>query len=209
MVEQPGNTGHFANDDGSPDRAIRMAETPEQLLEALRVGRVLVAIVASADEVDESGADKSSHMSVVSMLSSDGRRGLLAFTGLDALQSWDPTARPVPVSGADAARAALDDGCEAVVVDVAGPNARVIIEADLIDLAGVDRLDYATHLAQQQMDDTFGVGEVQVQVAHDRLQMHSVRIGQSEVAAALEHMQRVLALVPAGIEVLTEPEPDQ
>lgn len=199
MREQP---GRFDNDDGSEDLAIRTAETSAQLLEALRHGRVLVAIVATADEVDEMGADKSSHMSVVSMLSSDGRRGLLAFTGLDSLQSWDPTARPVPVSGTDAARAALDDGCEAVVIDVAGPNSRVIIEADLVELAGIDRLDYATRLAQQYMDDTFGAGEVQVTVAHDRLQIHSVHIGQSVLTGALERMPRVLALVPAGIEVL-------
>jgi len=176
--EQP---GRFDNDDGSPDLAIRTAQTPEKLLDALRAGRVLVAIVATADETNETtGADKSSHMSVVSMLSADGRRGLLAFTGLDALQSWDPTARPVPVSGADAARAALDDGCEA------------------------DPLDYALRLAQQQLDNAFGAGEVQVTIARDRLQMHSARIGRVKITAALEQMPRVLALVPAGIEVLAE-----
>jgi len=200
--EQP---GRFDNDDGSPDLAIRTAQTPEKLLDALRAGRVLVAIVATADETDETtGADKSSHMSVVSMLSADGRRGLLAFTGLDALQSWDPTARPVPVSGADAARAALDDGCEAMVIDVAGPRQQVVIEADLVALADIDPLDYALRLAQQQLDNAFGAGEVQVTIARDRLQMHSARIGRAKITAALEQMPRVLALVPAGIEVLAE-----
>lgn len=201
--EQP---GQFDDDDGSADEAIRSAQTPEQLLQALRTGRVIAAIVATAEETDEiTGADKSSHMSVVSMVSADGRRGLLAFTGLDALQRWDPIARPVPVSGTDAARAALDDGCEAMVIDVAGPSTRVLIEADLIELAGIDRLDYVRQLTQQAMDDKFGAGEIQVSAVHERLRVESARIGQSVIAGALEQLPRVLALVPAGIEVLADP----
>ncbi len=199
MREQP---GRFDNDDGSADLAIRSARTPEQLLQALNAGRVLVAIVATADEIDHDGSDKSSNMSVVSMVSADGRRGLLAFTGLDALQAWDPTARPVPVSGPDAARAALDDGCEAMVIDVAGPSNRVVIEADLISLAGIDRLEYVTELAQRALDEQFGAGEARVSGQADRLQVASDRIGQGELTQALQRMPRVLALVPAGIEVL-------
>jgi len=199
--EQP---GRFHNDDGSADLAIRSARTPEQLLQALNAGRVLVAIVATADERGDDGSDKSSHMSVVSMVSADGRRGLLAFTGLDALQAWDPTARPVPVSGADAARAALDDGCEAMVIDVAGPRNQVVIEADLIALTGIDRPEYVRELAQKALDEQFGVGATWVGAEDDRLQVASDRIGSSELTQALQRLPRVLALVPAGIEVLAD-----
>ena len=201
MREQP---GRFHNDDGSADLAIRSARTPEQLLQALNAGRVLVAIVATADERGDDGSDKSSHMSVVSMVSADGRRGLLAFTGLDALQAWDPTARPVPVSGADAARAALDDGCEAMVIDVAGPRNQVVIEADLIALTGIDRPEYVRELAQKALDEQFGVGATWVGAEDDRLQVASDRIGSSELTQALQRLPRVLALVPAGIEVLAD-----
>ena len=195
--EQP---GQFDDDDGSADEVIRSSQTPEQLLHALRTGRVIAAIVATAEETDEiTGADKSSHMSA------DGRRGLLAFTGLNALQRWDPIARPVPVSGTDAARAALDDGCEAMVIDVAGPRTLVVIEADLIELAGIDRLDYVRQLTQQAMDDKFGAGEIHVSAVHERLRVESAHIGQSEIAGALEQLPRVLALVPAGVEVLAHP----
>jgi len=165
---------------------------------------VLVAIVATADERGDDGSDKSSHMSVVSMVSADGRRGLLAFTGLDALQAWDPSARPVPVSGTDAARAALDDGCEAMVIDVAGPRNQVVIEADLIALAGIDRLEYVRDLAQRALDEQFGAGAIRVGAQNDRLQVASDRIGQSELTQALQRLPRVLALVPAGIEVLAD-----
>ncbi len=201
MREQP---GRFDNDDGSADLAIRSAQSAEQLLQALNAGRVLVAIVATADERGDDGSEKSSHMSVVSMVSADGRRGLLAFTGLDALQAWDPTARPVPVSGIDAARAALDDGCEAMVIDVAGPRNQVVIEADLISLAGIDRPEYVRELAQKALDEQFGVGATWVGAEDDRLQVASDRIGPSELTQALHRLPRVLALVPAGIEVLAD-----
>ena len=97
--------------------------------------RLLVAIVADADEVDESGADKSSHMSAVSMVNSKGERGLLAFTGMDSMALWDSGARPVPITGPDAARAALDDRCAALVIDVLGPTRHVVTGNRLTFLA--------------------------------------------------------------------------
>jgi hypothetical protein len=119
---------------------IREAVDSFSLTTALRAGRVIVAVVAVADETAEVNgvtADKSSEMSLVSMIAKDGRRGLLAFTGIDALRAWDPSARPVPVSGIDAARAALDDDCEALVLDVAGPRMQVVPEVDLVALIDV------------------------------------------------------------------------
>ena len=127
----------FPDDDGSADPVLRglLAQRGGSLVEALRSRRLLVAVVAVADEVDESGADKSSHMAVVSMISASGDRGLLAFTGLDSMANWDPTARPVPVTGSDAAGAALADGAQALVIDVQGPVRAVVSGADLADLA--------------------------------------------------------------------------
>ena len=51
----------------------------------------------------------------------DGRLALLAFTGLEQMQRWDPDARPVPVPARTAALAALQDGAEALLIDLAGP----------------------------------------------------------------------------------------
>ena len=109
---------------------------PPSWLERLRRCRLLVAVVAVADEVDDDGADKGSHMAVVSMISAAGDKGLLAFTGLDSMVRWDPEARPVPVTGEAAARAALDDGAQALVIDVLGPSRVVVSGADLESLAG-------------------------------------------------------------------------
>ncbi|NYG56035.1 SseB family protein [Nocardioides perillae] len=108
-------------------------------LAVLQHARVLVPVVAVADEVevDEHGLahDKSSDMAAVLMRGRDGRLALLAFTGTAALQAWDPAARPVPVSLRDAARAALQDDAAAVVLDVAGPATYVVQGADLEALA--------------------------------------------------------------------------
>jgi hypothetical protein len=139
--------GRFTADDGSTDpdicAALRAPVDPERLRDAMQAGRLIVAVVASPADTGESGG---SQMSVVSMVAADGRRGLLAFTGLDAMHRWNPHARPVPVSGPEVAQAALDDGCEAVVIDVAGPSSAVVAEPDLVELANRDPLDHAAAL---------------------------------------------------------------
>ena len=196
--------GRFRDDDGSPDSSIRHASDHRSLVDALRVGRVIVAVVAVADETDDIGgltAEKSSDMSVVSMIAADGRRALLAFTGLDALREWDPTARPVPVSGVDAARAAVDDGCEAIVLDVAGPRLQVIPEIDLLTLAGVDPLDHARQVTVEILEGAFGSTNFDVAIVGERLRVRSgdERIDGSTIASAIT--PRILALVPGGVEV--------
>jgi len=128
----------FGSDDGSPDVVLRalLEADSEAAVEHLAQARLLVAVVAVADEIDqESGADKDSHMAVVSMVNATGERGLLAFTGLDSMALWDPTARPVPVSGVAAAQAAIDDGNSALVIDVCGPHRFVVAEERLKNLA--------------------------------------------------------------------------
>lgn len=79
-------------------------------------------------------------MSVVSLQAQDGRRALLVFTGLDALQSWQPDARPVPVTVDRAAQTARNEDLTAVLIDVAGPNALVIEGEILSELAAGHRL---------------------------------------------------------------------
>ena len=93
-------------------------------------------IVAVADEVDDqTGADKSSHMASVSLVQADGRRGLLAFTGVESLARWDPAARPVPVTSHQVAAAAVDEGADGVLVDIAGPVRFAIDGEFLAELA--------------------------------------------------------------------------
>ena len=139
----------YAGDDGSaPDEvtaalaAYDLEPGPAGHLAALAVlqhARLLVPVVAVLGEVehDERGLahDKSSDMATVLMRGRDGRMALLAFTGADRLHRWNPEGRPVPVSAATAARAAVQDGAEALLVDVAGPVTFVVEGDDLRALA--------------------------------------------------------------------------
>ena len=74
-------------------------------------------------------------MAAVLLTRPDGRRGMLVFTSAEALTTWNPDARPVPVATATAARAALQDRAHALVVDVAGPVPFPIDGEDLRGLA--------------------------------------------------------------------------
>jgi hypothetical protein len=145
----------FAGDEGAADEALAAAlaaydEQPdvrERWLDAvalLQDTRVLVPVVAEAvggrAESRPPTDDKYTDMAAVLMRSRSGRTALLAFTGLDTMRDWDPAARPVPVAVPDAARAALQNGAEALVVDVAGPVLLAVEGEDLRSLAGGERL---------------------------------------------------------------------
>lgn len=138
----------FAGDDGAAAPEVETALTayasdPDRLhaatLAVLQHTRVLVPVVATVGEVeqDERGLahDKTSDMATVLMRGRDGRTALLAFTSMDALRRWDPEARPVPVSAAQAAEAARHDRASAMVLDVAGPVMFVVDGDDLDSLA--------------------------------------------------------------------------
>jgi hypothetical protein len=119
----------YATDEG------RYAETLAVLLAA----RLLVPVVALLGEVeyDEAGLahDKTSDMATVLLTGRDGRTALLAFTGMEQLRTWNPEARPVPVAARLAARSAVQDGADAMVIDVAGPVTFVVEGEDLTRVA--------------------------------------------------------------------------
>lgn len=136
----------FGADDGSVPSGVTAAlaaydadgSTYAETLAVLQRARLLVPVVAVAGdvEVDDQGLahDKTSDMATVLLTGKDGRIALLAFTGMEPLRAWDPQARPVPVRTALAARSAVQDGAQALVIDVAGPT-RFVIEGD--DLTAV------------------------------------------------------------------------
>ncbi|GGL25692.1 SseB family protein [Phycicoccus endophyticus] len=109
----------FEGDDGRADPSVRRALSGTDdlaLVRAVEAARLLVPVVA----------EPAAEMSGVTLVAPDGRRALPVFTGVDALAAWDAAARPVPVTPARAAQAAVAEGCEVLVVDVAGPVSRVL-----------------------------------------------------------------------------------
>lgn len=128
----------FAGDDGSPDPEVRAAlagvrdtDTYLAAVAALCTARLLVPIVATGDEnTVVSGTplskevpqpDREAEMAAVSIVGADGRRALLAFTGMDSLRAWDAGARPVPGTLDEVAATVPEAGSDVLVVDVAGP----------------------------------------------------------------------------------------
>jgi hypothetical protein len=138
----------FAGDDGAADPELVAAfdawsaatGSYADALAVLQGARLLVPVVAVLGEVeyDDAGLahDKTSDMATVLLQGADGRLALLAFTGTASLAAWNPEGRPVPVTAAVAAQAALQDGAAALVVDIAGPT-RFVVEGE--DLEGLAR----------------------------------------------------------------------
>jgi hypothetical protein len=137
----------FSGDDGSADPQVEAALAAyasgsggqADVIDALSNGRLMVPVVAVLDEAGESAdghrTDKSSHMATVLTTGRDGRRGLLAFTCVDTMRAWNPSARPVPVATRRAAESALADAADALVIDIAGPVVFSVDAADLRALA--------------------------------------------------------------------------
>lgn len=155
----------FGTDDGaaSPEVTAALAAFAADerayagALRALQSGRLLLPVVAvdpgqvpppghAHEHHDSDDAEHPDHahegdhggqvMAAVSIQRADGRRGMLAFTGVSSLAGWDAGARPLPVSAQEAADTALRDGAAALVVDICGP-VRFVIEGE--DLLGVAR----------------------------------------------------------------------
>ena len=123
----------FESDTGAadPDLLAALAAPGDDvaLMRAVEAGRFVVPIVADLTEADPTGdlaVEKQVDMAAVTLVSPDGQRALPVFTGTGSLAAWDPAARPVPVSPARAGQAAVAEGCDVIVVDVAGPATRVL-----------------------------------------------------------------------------------
>jgi hypothetical protein len=143
----PGDTGAASAETRRRIAAAAAEATPLAYLRAVAAvcgDRLLVPVIATATRLGETVAglpsDKKAEMSVVTLQAPDGRRALLAFTGLDALQGWRADARPVPVTVDQAAQTARNEDLAAVLIDVAGPHALVIEGEVLQELAAGHRL---------------------------------------------------------------------
>lgn len=117
----------FGGDTGAadPTLAAALADPGDEraLMAAICAARLLVPIVAEPVSVEDSGehlVEKQTDMAAVTLVAPDGARALPVFTSMDAISAWDAQARPVPVTAARAAQAAVSERCDVIVVDVAG-----------------------------------------------------------------------------------------
>ena len=139
LVPEP----EFADDDGAVQAPLAEvlsaygagAASPRDVAAVLATSRLMTPLVAVLDEEAETPEglrrEKSSHMASVSLVAPDGRRGLLAFSSVQSMAAWDPAARGIPAAGPRVAAAALEEGADAVLVDLGGP-VRVALEGALL-----------------------------------------------------------------------------
>lgn len=120
----------FPGDDGSvPAQLVAALAAGERgedphcraLVAALAGTRVLVPImaVAAGRSTGHAGvqADNGADMAMVSLRAPDGAATLPIFSSVAALAAWRTDARPVPVIAEQAAQAAVQEGCTALLLD--------------------------------------------------------------------------------------------
>jgi SseB protein N-terminal domain len=132
-----------AGDTGAADPAVtailaayaagQAAETA--VLAAIAAARLLVPVVAVLAEANSDGTEKETEMALPTLIGNDGRKAVIAFTGVETLTRWRADARPVPVPAPRLWPAVTAEEADAVVVDVAGPVPLVIEGARLRALA--------------------------------------------------------------------------
>lgn len=122
----------FPEDDGScPPRlaaaleAHRRGEDPHRtaLVSVLAESRLLVPIMAVATEEGTTAhgltGDNGADMAMVTLSGADGTDALPIFTSTAQLAAWQQQARPVPVVAPQAAQAAVQESCTALLLDPA------------------------------------------------------------------------------------------
>ncbi|MBX3194969.1 MAG: SseB family protein [Microbacteriaceae bacterium] len=103
-------------------RRFRASEVgTREVLEALRVERLLLPLLAVRGDEGTGPhgqlVDKTQELSIVTTAAPDGRATLVAFTSVDAMRAWDPSARPIPIQVPRIALAAAAEGTPLIVVD--------------------------------------------------------------------------------------------
>jgi hypothetical protein len=118
-----------SDDDGSAPakllealKRFRSRELGEaEVVDEVRVSRLLIPLVAQAGDVGvlPTGrlVDKTQELSIVTVSGPDGRSVLPAFTSVEAMAHWNPTARPIPADGVRVALAAASEATDLVVLD--------------------------------------------------------------------------------------------
>jgi hypothetical protein len=130
MTSLPGVTPADPDDRGDPDPtfAAALATADRATVLGLLPGvRLLVPVLA----VPSSGE---AEMAVATLVNADGQRALPVFTGIPALAEWRPDARPVPMAGCRVIEAAIEEGYDGIVIDVAGPVTFTVQADELLRL---------------------------------------------------------------------------
>lgn len=107
----------------------QLADAHAAAMLALAGSRVLIPLLAEAGDIgvtpDGRTVEKSQELSIVTVAGPDGRRVMPVFSSVDAMRSWNPEARPIPVPMPQAAVAAAQEQTDLIIVDPGTPSAEL------------------------------------------------------------------------------------
>ncbi|NBV89876.1 MAG: SseB family protein [Actinobacteria bacterium] len=162
----------FEQDFGEPSLSLRLAltslaeertdETVRAVVGNLAHQRLLIPVLAQVDSMED-GVEKESSMQSVEFVAADGRKALLAFTGLDSLALWNDQARPIPRAAHVIAQSVLEQELDGLILDIAGPTPTAIDGALLVRVAMSEHqrqyLESALNTACDALEEIAGVEE--------------------------------------------------
>lgn len=147
----------FAADDGSADPHLASVlaafgagrRSVADVVDALAAARVLVPVLAETaarpkdehehepepEHTPEGHHDSRASAGIVALRAPDGRMALPVFTSVATMAAWRAGARPVPTDVPRAARSALEEGWEVLVVDPGGPVTMLVPRPAVVALA--------------------------------------------------------------------------
>ncbi|NBY14933.1 MAG: SseB family protein [Actinobacteria bacterium] len=205
----------FAQDLGEPSLALRLAmtsfagertdETVKALVGNLAHQRLLIPVLAQVDSKLD-GVEKDSSMQAVEFVAKDGRRALLAFTGVDSVALWDNSARPIPRAAHVIAQAVLEQELDALIIDIAGPTPTALDGALLVRVAMSEHqrqyLESALNSVCDAIEDLDGVEEALWEITEEEVELE---LFVSQVATDLGQQIAELLQDPTFTVVLDRP----
>ena len=111
----------------------------DKVVDALRGSRLLIPLVANLGESGEGAhghtVDKSAELSIITVSTPDSQVALPAFTSVEAMQAWNPKARPVPNQARVVALAAASENSTRLVIDATSEHEFVLRRPAIAALA--------------------------------------------------------------------------
>ena len=111
----------------------------DKVVDALRGSRLLIPLVANLGESGEGAhghtVDKSAELSIITVSTPDNQVALPAFTSVEAMQAWNPKARPVPNQARVVALAAASENSTRLVIDATSEHEFVLRRPAIAALA--------------------------------------------------------------------------
>lgn len=98
-----------------------LAERHSEVVMVCSTVRFLIPLIAQTGSYgltpEGKTVEKSQELSIVTVAAPDGRKVLPIFTSVEAMQRWNPVARPIPVPGPQVALAASQEETDLVIID--------------------------------------------------------------------------------------------